>query len=128
MFCPECEAEYREGFEECSDCGVKLVHSLPIVDHGEKTVGIFRTADASLLPIVESVLRAEGVPFSVQGEETSGGLFPLGSFGGGADDRRLGAVIRVPESRADEAKALLEVAVPIEEGVETHGGESGEEG
>lgn len=124
MFCPECEAEYREGFYKCSDCDVPLVHSLPFVDHGEPTVSVFRTADASLLPVVESVLRAEGVPFTVQGEETSGGLFPLGSFGGSADDRRLGAVIRVPESRAEEAKALLEAAVPLEEGAVQDGDES----
>jgi hypothetical protein len=124
MFCPECEAEYREGFNKCSECDVPLVHELPVVDHGEPTVGVFRTADASLLPVVESVLRAEGVPFSVQGEETSGGLFPLGSFGGGSDNRRLGAVIRVPKSREEEAKALLEAAVPLAEDAETPGEES----
>lgn len=123
MFCPECEAEYREGYYECSDCGVKLVDSLPVVDHGEPTVGVFRTADASLLPVVESVLRARGIPFSVQGEEASGGLFPLGSVGGTADNRRLGAVLRVPESLAEEAKALLETAVPLEEDVEMSGEE-----
>jgi hypothetical protein len=28
MFCPKCKAEYREGFKECSDCGVPLVRNL----------------------------------------------------------------------------------------------------
>jgi hypothetical protein len=28
MFCPVCKAEYREGFTECSDCGVALVRQL----------------------------------------------------------------------------------------------------
>jgi hypothetical protein len=28
MFCPVCKAEYREGFMECSDCGVALVQLL----------------------------------------------------------------------------------------------------
>jgi hypothetical protein len=28
MFCPVCKAEYREGFTECSDCGVALVGQL----------------------------------------------------------------------------------------------------
>jgi hypothetical protein len=29
MFCPECKAEYRPGFTQCSDCDVDLVHTLP---------------------------------------------------------------------------------------------------
>jgi hypothetical protein len=29
MFCPECKAEYREGFARCSDCDVDLVYQLP---------------------------------------------------------------------------------------------------
>lgn len=29
MFCPECRAEYRDGFTRCSDCDVDLVERLP---------------------------------------------------------------------------------------------------
>lgn len=29
MFCPECKAEYRQGFTRCSDCDVDLVTHLP---------------------------------------------------------------------------------------------------
>jgi hypothetical protein len=29
MFCPVCHAEYRQGFTQCADCGVALLHSLP---------------------------------------------------------------------------------------------------
>jgi hypothetical protein len=29
MFCPQCEAEYRQGFTRCGDCDVDLVYSLP---------------------------------------------------------------------------------------------------
>src|SRR5215472_8269813 len=28
MFCPQCQAEYREGFVECADCHVRLVDRL----------------------------------------------------------------------------------------------------
>jgi hypothetical protein len=28
MFCPQCQAEYRQGFTRCSDCDVDLVHEL----------------------------------------------------------------------------------------------------
>jgi hypothetical protein len=29
VYCPQCKAEYRQGFNRCSDCGVDLVHALP---------------------------------------------------------------------------------------------------
>ena len=29
MFCPQCHAEYREGFVECADCHIPLVDRLP---------------------------------------------------------------------------------------------------
>jgi len=29
MFCPQCKAEYREGFSRCADCDVDLVRELP---------------------------------------------------------------------------------------------------
>jgi hypothetical protein len=29
MFCPNCKAEYREGFTRCADCDLELVHELP---------------------------------------------------------------------------------------------------
>ena len=29
MFCPQCKAEYRSGFTQCSDCYVDLVEALP---------------------------------------------------------------------------------------------------
>ena len=29
MFCPQCKAEYRQGFTRCSDCDVDLVYSQP---------------------------------------------------------------------------------------------------
>ena len=28
MICPQCHAEYRDGFSRCSDCDVGLVHAL----------------------------------------------------------------------------------------------------
>ena len=29
MFCPQCKAEYRPGFQRCADCDVELVEELP---------------------------------------------------------------------------------------------------
>ena len=107
MYCPECGGEYREGFSECDDCGVALVERPPSPSADDELVSVFRSADAALLPVIKSVLASADIPFTVQGDEASG-LFPFGSAGGGADARRLGAVVRVPASRAEEAEELLE--------------------
>ena len=33
MICPECSAEYRDGFTTCADCGVPLVYAEPNANH-----------------------------------------------------------------------------------------------
>ncbi len=115
MYCPDCRAEYREGFDRCEDCGVALVAgSPPAPGADEALVQVFETADASLVPVIRSVLESAEIPFSIQGEEASA-LFPLGSLGGGRDDRELGIVVHVLESRAQEARAVLE-ALPAADG------------
>jgi len=68
MFCPECEAEYREGFTECSDCGVALVWALHPKRH-EATAGltpILETISAEELgEIVDRLEKAE-VPYTIE--------------------------------------------------------------
>jgi hypothetical protein len=34
MICPQCKAEYRQGFTVCADCEVDLVHSVPGAEEG----------------------------------------------------------------------------------------------
>ncbi len=34
MFCPQCKAEYRQGFTRCADCNVELVENLSNTDDG----------------------------------------------------------------------------------------------
>lgn len=70
-------------------------------------VQVFRTADSSLLPVVESVLMGEKIEFLVQGEEGQA-LFPLGAMGGGPDGRFLGAVFLVREGDAERAREALD--------------------
>jgi len=38
MFCPKCKTEYREGFELCTDCNIKLVDKLKIENVLEEKV------------------------------------------------------------------------------------------
>jgi hypothetical protein len=39
MFCPQCKAEYRQGFTHCADCDVDLVWELPEAAIEVRTVG-----------------------------------------------------------------------------------------
>ncbi|MEE8278273.1 MAG: DUF2007 domain-containing protein [Thermoanaerobaculia bacterium] len=114
MFCPECEAEYREGIVECPDCEVALGESLPPLKHPERNfVPVFETADVALLPVVKSLLTSAGITFMVQGDEALG-LLPVGRFGGGITvaGQGLAATIHVVEERAEEA---LELLAPLRE-------------
>lgn len=107
MFCPDCRSEYRDGIDACGECGTSLVESLPDEsDTSSELVAAFTTADSTLLPIVKSVLDSAGIPYLVQGDETLG-LFPLGRFGVGVSKRTLGAIVRVPVARLEEARELL---------------------
>ncbi len=115
MFCPNCAAEYREGFTECSDCGVALVPERPPSNQHphDKLIAVFETTDVTLLPVIKSVLQSAEIPFFVRGDEAMG-ILPVGTFGSGInyDGQGLGAAVMVREDRAEEAKALL---ISIEE-------------
>ncbi len=115
MFCPECGAEFRDGVYQCADCEVSLVPTPPEEPshEAEPSVEVLRSADAALLPVVKSLFASADIPYTVQGDESSG-LFPFGPTAMVPEGRRFGAVIRVPESRAEEAKALLESTAPVE--------------
>jgi hypothetical protein len=108
-YCPSCRGEFVGELITCPDCEIPLVQVLP--ESGEDDDGglveVFRTGDATLLPVIVALLDSSGVPCIVQGGEAAGGLFPFGPAAGKA----LAALILVPESRAEEARALL-VAAP----------------
>ena len=70
MFCPECEAEYREGFTECSDCGVALVATLEPKGPREEIVpgltALMETTDPVELAEVVDRLEKASVPYVVE--------------------------------------------------------------
>src|SRR5205085_6314714 len=58
MFCPQCRSEYRAGFTHCNDCDADLVWELPREEHHEPNlVKVFETGNATLAPVIESLLR-----------------------------------------------------------------------
>lgn len=70
MFCPDCKAEYREGFSVCADCGIDLVETLPpepepeFVDFKE-VLATYNPADIAFL---KSLLESEGIQYFFKGE------------------------------------------------------------
>jgi hypothetical protein len=69
MFCPSCEAEYREGFTECTDCGVPLVAALEPQRREEIVEGltpIMETVSTEELGVVVDRLEKAGVPYVIE--------------------------------------------------------------
>ena len=98
MFCPECRAEYREGFYVCADCNVDLVDNLPpepepeYVEY-EEVLGTYNPADIAVL---KSILDSEGITYFFHGEHFTY-VRPL------ADPARL----MVKKDEADLAREVL---------------------
>jgi len=115
MFCPECGAEYREGFTECADCQVPLVWERPrelepdsgldasFPARGQpdlELVTVLETSDPLLIGAAKSLLEGAGVPFYVAGDEVSARYLGHHAF----EARR----VQVGSDREAEARALLE--------------------
>ena len=110
MFCPKCGSEYRPGFDRCNDCDTDLVEALPESKPVRLAV-IFETSDASLIPVVESLLRAAGINFEERGASLQG-LFAAGQLG--AINPVSGPVaFAVANGEASKARKLLsQLSVP----------------
>ena len=82
MFCPNCKAEYRDGFTMCADCNVPLVTSLddnvektdPIQEHQNDDitfVPVLSTYNLGDISLIRSLLDNEGIEYFLQGENTA---------------------------------------------------------
>lgn len=112
MWCSTCRGEFVDEVTVCPDCGTPLGSELPDEEQAEGPfVQVFQSADASLLPVIKSVLSGARIPHVVQGDEAQS-LYPFGSVGGGSDDRLLRAVVLVPESQREAAEAVLGELAP----------------
>lgn len=102
MICPECEDEFRDGIERCPDCDVDLVAQMkqPPAPEPDRSEGVelFWASDPGFLAIAKSILEGASIAFWVQGEES------MALFG---TPKSLSSQVYVPQSRYDEAMALL---------------------
>ena len=110
MICPECRAEYRQGFHRCADCDVELVDALPTAaaQPGEfygDLVTIWAGDDQSRCLAQCLQLREAGLRYYVSQEIK----FRIGT-------RVIWRyVLGVPSDVAEAAKALLELPDTVAE-------------
>jgi hypothetical protein len=106
MYCPQCGVEYREGFTECSDCGVPLESGSPPdpnagFDPNLELVVVLETNDRMHAAMAKGVLEEAGIPFFVLGQITTlvNDVDPM---------IRKWVRFQVPRDREAEARELLE--------------------
>jgi hypothetical protein len=117
VYCPQCFAEYREGFTECSDCHVPLAAgNAPASDFDPnmELVVVFESNDAIAIAMAKGALEDAGIPFI--------GLNQITTLVQDVDPMlRKFIRIQVAADRAPEARDVLEVletAAPLAEGVD----------
>ena len=120
MYCPQCKAEYRQGFTRCADCDVDLVHEPPPAAHGLGTTGeagshaedsddpfcsFWRGDDPRIHAELCELLNEEGIPHKTVRREDH--LFNLNS--------KSGFQIGIPYSQFEKAEAAIKDAYGTEE-------------
>lgn len=106
-FCPVCKLEYAESAEKCYACGVDLVAKPPPEGgnaRNEELAPVFSTQNAMEAEIVKSLLEAEGI--SVWNRSEAIKRLYVENIGALSEE-----TLFVLESRADEARAVIEQAL-----------------
>jgi hypothetical protein len=112
MFCPVCNAEYREGFTVCADCGIKLVSELPLISSEPPYFLLWEGEDPVLHDSLTEELRKERLhyvdtPLDVY---RRGSADPLGFKLG----PKFGFAVSLHESDRGPAIRILERLLEIE--------------
>ena len=71
MYCPDCHSDYLEGITRCGECDVDLVDELPKLEGTTEPLRVVRIEDATSAPMVEELLRNNGIEAVLQGEVTA---------------------------------------------------------
>jgi len=116
MYCPQCGAEYREGFTECADCRVALLAGAPPepAQHpGLELVTILETSDSFALSLAKASLEEAGIEYVVSGDQPRYIAGFPGAFGVGETPLcNCRCVIQVTPECEREARTLME---PLEQ-------------
>jgi hypothetical protein len=110
MICPQCKAEYQQGFVECSDCQIPLVEELPQNPGprpGEpiELVTILKSGNDAAIAVAQSLLEDAGIDYLVRSKGQHA-LYPVGG---------MGVEIQVRQDDVMEAERLLEALLAEDE-------------
>lgn len=123
MKCPQCEHENPDDRATCSACGAPITADTERVEPEIELVEVFATGDATLVPVVRSLLEEEGIEHLVQGEGIQE-LVGMGRVGAGMNIAAGPTRFFVREDEAARAAELLahleagEVELPADQDVE----------
>jgi hypothetical protein len=122
MICPQCGAEYREGFTLCADCNVPLVpkatgiqQGFPVSDENAISevepesidfVTVYRAGDPGFVVFGKSLLESEGVKYYAKREGLQD-LFAGGRLGTGYNPVIGPVEIQVDQKDVEKARELL---------------------
>lgn len=108
MHCPYCGTAVAPGAERCERCGIAIRwegEEATFEPPGE-FVTVFTAWDPAALPVVESLLESNGIPYLVANDVIQD-MFSWGRFIGGFNPVFGPPVVKVPELHADAARAML---------------------
>jgi Putative prokaryotic signal transducing protein len=111
MYCPQCLANYREGFTECSECQVPLLPGTPPAPPREpevELVTVLETHDNVALSLAKAALDEAGIQYLVDADEVP---WRPGYYSGWMETSpALQGAFRIQVAREDEdeARSVLE--------------------
>jgi len=111
MYCPQCLAEYREGFTECADCQETLVPGTPPPPANKPEVDfvtVLDTAEPTALSLAKAALEEAGINYVVIPDEDPPNPFRPKYFWGFQPNVAVRCRIQVAREDEKEARELLE--------------------
>ncbi len=108
-WCPQCRAEYREGFKTCSDCDTDLVDKLEEIEKNDDTdaeydqeTHLTSVSNRIEAEIIETLLNSNGVPVRKKSRGAGGFLdIYMGAIS------NFGIDLYVPSKLLEEAKEII---------------------
>lgn len=117
MRCPYCGSTVTPGAEACAQCEVRILWDGDSAKFQapETYVPVFVASDPAMLPVIESLLSANDIPFVVPNETTQDFL-GLGRAASGFNMIIGPPVVKVPGEQAAAARELIASATTAPSG------------